>query len=131
MAFPVQKHPAVVSFKAHVEHCHIQLTLHQQALFNMARIFLTGATGYIGGDLLYVLQSTHPEYECSVLVRDSSKAAAVSKAYPNVRIVLGDLDSASLIEGEASRADVVVSEWSIQTMLNVSDHFQIPPAIAT
>jgi uncharacterized protein YbjT (DUF2867 family) len=70
----------------------------------------TGASGYIGGDILHVLASAHPEYECSVLVRDSTKAAAVSKAYPDVRTVLGDLDSASLIEDEAAQADVVISE---------------------
>lgn len=56
-----------------------------------------------------------------MLLRDNTKAAAVSQAYPNVRVVLGDLDSASLIEDEASRADVVVSELSIQTMLNISN----------
>lgn len=76
----------------------------------MARIFLTGASGYIGGDILHVLRALHPEYECSVLLRDSTKAAAVQKAHPTVRVVLGELDSESLIEEEASRADVVVSE---------------------
>lgn len=43
-----------------------------------------------------------------MLLRGNTKAAAVSKAYPDVRVVLGDLDSASLIEEEASRADLVV-----------------------
>ncbi|KAJ5305197.1 uncharacterized protein N7443_004857 [Penicillium atrosanguineum] len=74
----------------------------------MAQIFLTGASGYIGGDVLHVLKSTHPEYQCSVLLRDSAKADAVSKAYPDVRIILGDLDNVALIEEEAAKADVVV-----------------------
>ncbi|KAJ5804881.1 hypothetical protein N7474_010768 [Penicillium riverlandense] len=78
----------------------------------MTRVFLTGASGYIGGDILHVLASAHPEYECSVLVRDSDKAAAISKAYPDVRTVLGDLDSASLIEEEAAQADVVINAAS-------------------
>lgn len=70
----------------------------------------TGASGYIGGDVLHVLKTAHPEYECSVLLRDSTKAASVTERYPDVRVVLGDLDSASLIEQEVSRADVVVSK---------------------
>lgn len=70
----------------------------------------TGASGYIGGDVLHVLKTAHPEYECSVLIRDSANAASVSEKYPDVRVVLGDLDSASLIEQEAGRADVVVSK---------------------
>lgn len=68
----------------------------------------TGASGYIGGDVLYALKSAHPEYDCTVLLRDASKATTVSKAYPDVRVVQGDLDSADLIEEEARRADVVV-----------------------
>ncbi|KAJ5915241.1 hypothetical protein N7454_011136 [Penicillium verhagenii] len=54
----------------------------------MTRIFLTGGSGYIGGQVLHTLQSTHPEYECIALLRDSDKAATVSKMYPRVRIVL-------------------------------------------
>lgn len=33
-------------------------------------------------------------------------------AYPDVRIILGDLDNVALIEEEAAKADVVVREWS-------------------
>ncbi|KAJ5938672.1 hypothetical protein N7466_001806 [Penicillium verhagenii] len=75
----------------------------------MTRIFLTGGSGYIGGQVLHTLQSTHPEYECIALLRDSEKAATVSKTYPRVRIILGDLDSTSLIEEEARQADVVIN----------------------
>ncbi|KAJ5112351.1 hypothetical protein N7532_000396 [Penicillium argentinense] len=82
----------------------------------MARIFLTGASGYIGGDVLHLLKKTHPEYECSVLLRDSGKAAAISKVFPDVRIVLGDLDAASLIEEEASKADVIINAASNKNM---------------
>lgn len=71
----------------------------------MTRIFLTGASGYIGGDVLHALKLTHPEHEYSVLLRDEAKAVTLSKAYPDVRVVLGDLDSVSLIEDEASRTD--------------------------
>lgn len=33
------------------------------------KIFLTGATGYIGGDALYALYKKHSDYEIAVLVR--------------------------------------------------------------
>ncbi|KAJ5711493.1 hypothetical protein N7488_005649 [Penicillium malachiteum] len=75
----------------------------------MARVFLTGASGYIGGQVLHTLTSTNPEYEISVLLRDVGKAEIVSKKYPRVRVALGDLDSSSLIEEEARQANVVVN----------------------
>ncbi|GIK06741.1 hypothetical protein Aspvir_002391 [Aspergillus viridinutans] len=87
------------------------------------RIFLTGASGYIGGDVLHALRSTHPEYSISTLVRDARKAAILSQAYPNVRVVSGDLDSTSLIEEEARQADVVVHTAS-------SSHIESVKAIA-
>lgn len=70
----------------------------------------TGASGYIGGQVLHTISSTHPEYEIAVLLRNSEKAAIVSKQYPGVRVALGDLDSLDLIEEEARQATVVVSK---------------------
>ncbi|KAB8222598.1 hypothetical protein BDV33DRAFT_229421 [Aspergillus novoparasiticus] len=79
----------------------------------MTRIFLTGASGYIGGDVLYVLSDKHPEYDITVLVRDADKGAKISQAYPKVRVVQGELDSA-VVEEEAQNADVVVNAASAQ-----------------
>lgn len=69
----------------------------------------TGGTGYIGGDVLYRL-FTHgaPPYSISCLVRDHEKAKQLSKIYPDVRIVEGDLDDVQLVEKEAREADIVV-----------------------
>ena len=53
----------------------------------------TGATGYIGGDALYKLAETHPEYEIACLVRNSDKGAQVASQFVNVRLVYGDLAS--------------------------------------
>lgn len=58
--------------------------------------------------MLHVLKTAHPDYRIRALVRDSVKADSVSKAYPDVQIILGDLDSASIIEEEASQADIVI-----------------------
>lgn len=75
----------------------------------MTKIFLTGATGYIGGDLLYQLStSSNSKYSISALVRTESKVTEVAKAYPNVRVVKGDLDDLNLVEEEARNADIVL-----------------------
>ncbi|KAI1760525.1 NAD(P)-binding protein [Hypoxylon sp. FL1150] len=72
------------------------------------KIFLTGATGYIGGDALYSLVKAHPDYEYTVLVRNEERGKPVAAAYPNVRLVYGSLDDTEVIEKEAAAADVVV-----------------------
>ncbi|KAF7596369.1 hypothetical protein BBP40_002113 [Aspergillus hancockii] len=79
----------------------------------MTRVFVTGASGYLGGDILYALQAKHPEYEIAVLVRDADKGSKIAQAYPKVRIVQGELDSVS-VEEEAQKADVVVNAASAQ-----------------
>ncbi|KAF4954273.1 hypothetical protein FSARC_12183 [Fusarium sarcochroum] len=72
------------------------------------KVFLTGATGYIGGDVLYVLNQNHPDFEYSLLVRTEEKAKKVTAAYPKARVVIGGLDDAELVEREAGWADIVV-----------------------
>ncbi|OBS26175.1 hypothetical protein FPOA_00117 [Fusarium poae] len=75
----------------------------------MTSIFLTGASGYVGGQLLHELTKTHPEYTIAALVRDSHAAETIAQAYPKVRIVLGDLDNSALLEREASEANIVLN----------------------
>ncbi|KAI9734626.1 MAG: hypothetical protein M1834_002227 [Cirrosporium novae-zelandiae] len=74
----------------------------------MTSIFLTGATGYIGGSVLQTLTTVHPEYNISVLVRNAEKATQISNLFPRVRIVTGDLDGLDLIEKEVQEADVTI-----------------------
>ncbi|KAJ4298019.1 hypothetical protein N0V90_005918 [Kalmusia sp. IMI 367209] len=70
---------------------------------------LTGATGYVGGDVLHRLFAHDtPKHTISCLVRDSAKAKQVSNSYSNVRIVQGDLDDTKLVEKETREADIVV-----------------------
>lgn len=45
----------------------------------------------------------------SALVRSKDKAAQLSSKYPNVRVVMGDLDSVDVIEEETKNADIVFS----------------------
>ncbi|KAI5360648.1 Putative NAD(P)-binding domain, NAD(P)-binding domain superfamily [Septoria linicola] len=74
----------------------------------MLRVFLTGATGYIGGEALYsIYNATSIRSQITVLVRDPQKAELVTSQFPGVRIVHGDLDNSDLIREESSRADAV------------------------
>ncbi|KAI1085636.1 NAD(P)-binding protein [Whalleya microplaca] len=94
------------------------------------KIFITGVTGYIGGDALYELHARHPEYAYAVLVRDGGdsrgqeKVERIAAAYPDVRIVRGDLDDAELLREEAGRADVVLHA------ADASDHLPAARALA-
>ncbi|KAJ5205302.1 NAD-dependent epimerase/dehydratase [Penicillium cf. griseofulvum] len=74
----------------------------------MTQIFLTGATGYIGGEVLHALQYAHPDYEIAALIRDNEKASKILAAFPKVRVVLADLDNTEIIEKESSKADIVI-----------------------
>ncbi|EHA23712.1 hypothetical protein CBS63078_2310 [Aspergillus niger] len=89
----------------------------------MAKIFLTGASGYIGGDVLHALKSALPTCQYTVLLRDEAKAQKLSQAYPDVQVVLGDLDASSTLEQQAREADIVIHTAS-------SNHVKSAEAIA-
>ncbi|KAJ9607137.1 hypothetical protein H2200_008209 [Cladophialophora chaetospira] len=73
----------------------------------MVKVFLTGASGLVGGEALHQIASQPSEHQMSCLVRDAEKGSIIKKAYPDVRIVEGDLDSIDIIRKEAKDADVV------------------------
>ncbi|KAK8249835.1 putative nucleoside-diphosphate-sugar epimerase [Phyllosticta capitalensis] len=87
-------------------------------------VFVTGATGYIGGDALYAVSSKHPDWSFAALVRDDAKAQQVKAKYPNLRIVKGTLDDYDVIKEEASKADIVIHT------ADASDHEGAAKAIA-
>ena len=79
--------------------------------FNQSR---SGATGYVGGEVLHGITSVSAasgarDTVITCLVRDAVKADAVRKLYPKVKIVLGDLDEVEKVKGLAAAADVVLS----------------------
>ncbi|KAK2590269.1 hypothetical protein QQS21_012050 [Conoideocrella luteorostrata] len=74
----------------------------------MAKVFLTGASGYIGGQVLQELARSQTKYSISALVRDHEKALIVEKAIPGVRTVLGDLDNSELLIKEVADASIVL-----------------------
>ncbi|KAL1305817.1 hypothetical protein AAFC00_003979 [Neodothiora populina] len=74
----------------------------------MTKIFLTGATGYIGGDILYALNKSHPEYEVTAMVRNEAKGKKITAEYPKVKIVYGDNDSDDVLQEETKKAEIIV-----------------------
>ncbi|GMG12950.1 unnamed protein product [Aspergillus oryzae] len=68
----------------------------------------TGATGYIGGDVLFALTQAFRNSNISALVRSESRASQLTDKFPSVAPVIGDLDSTAKITSEASEADVVL-----------------------
>ncbi|KAF7872765.1 uncharacterized protein EAF02_008836 [Botrytis sinoallii] len=89
------------------------------------KIFITGTTGYTGGDTLYTLYNAHPDWEFTALVRNSDRGAPVAAAFPKVHLVYGTLEDASILEEEAAKADVVLHT------ADSSDHEIAAKAIAT
>lgn len=73
----------------------------------MTKVFITGATGYIGGSILSKYLEHYPDFTFRALVRSADKAAKLNEI-KNVEAVIGDNSSAKLIEEEAKNADVVV-----------------------
>ncbi len=72
------------------------------------KVFLTGATGYIGGSLAQQLLAEG--HDLRALVRDETKAAALVQR--GITPVIGTLDDAPLLSDEAQSADAVINAAS-------------------
>lgn len=72
------------------------------------RVFITGISGYIGGQLATDLSRTHPELYLVGLVRNNEQFHKVKARLPEVEVVLGDLSSFEILLEEAKKADVVI-----------------------
>lgn len=72
------------------------------------KVFITGATGYIGGEVLYQLtQDKQSPYEISALVRSEAKAKTIAPL--EVEPVIGSLSDAKLIEEKVKESDVIIN----------------------
>ncbi|KAK0123993.1 hypothetical protein ONS95_008982 [Cadophora gregata] len=74
----------------------------------MPTIFLTGATGYIGGHALQLIAKQHPEWEIITLVRNKAQEELLRKHFHCVRTVVGSLEDLDLVGNCAAEADVVL-----------------------
>ncbi|KAM0332201.1 hypothetical protein ACHAQA_002476 [Verticillium albo-atrum] len=77
----------------------------------MVKVFLTGASGYIGGDLLSQLRKRHPDYIIRALIRDQKVAGDLEEAGlgGNFHVVLGSLDDTDVVSREAAGADIILN----------------------
>ncbi|KAJ5107200.1 hypothetical protein N7456_003875 [Penicillium angulare] len=76
------------------------------------RIFITGATGYVGGQTAATLIAKHPEYNVVALVRDQEQAAQLKSRWSAIETVIGTLDDDKVLKDEAAKADVVIQTAS-------------------
>jgi nucleoside-diphosphate-sugar epimerase len=71
-------------------------------------IFVTGVSGYIGGEVVDVFSKKHPEWKLVALVRNMEQSQIVKAKYPAVETVIGTLDDRDLLIEQGKRADVVL-----------------------
>ncbi|KAJ7444879.1 nucleoside-diphosphate-sugar epimerase [Mycena latifolia] len=70
------------------------------------QILITGSTGYIGGSVLAAITRAHPEYVITAILRKVSPSYV--DAYPRVKTIVGDYDSAEILAKAASESDIVI-----------------------
>jgi len=75
----------------------------------MSKVFLTGATGYVGGQVLHSITAALPDISVRFLVRDNAKEKTVKATFPRVQTVEGSLDDKETIIQEARDADIVLN----------------------
>ncbi|KND88277.1 hypothetical protein TOPH_07136 [Tolypocladium ophioglossoides CBS 100239] len=68
----------------------------------------TGGSGFIGGEVLYNIVKSHPEYTVRALFRDLKKAASLTGVFANTQVVEGSLDDDAVLAKEAAEADIIV-----------------------
>lgn len=78
------------------------------------RIFVVGA-GYVGGHTVLRMIEQHPEWHLVLLLRNEEQKKIMLAKWPQVEVVLGDLDDKALLMSEAKKADVVLREQSTCT----------------
>jgi uncharacterized protein YbjT (DUF2867 family) len=83
-------------------------------------IFLTGASGYIGGSLAVALQ----KHGHSVRGLTRNQGSASDLKLLGIDPVVGDLDDSQLLEAEARRSDAVINTAN-------ADHFAAVKALAS
>ena len=72
------------------------------------KIFLLGATGFVGGQVLPHLLRLSPKPQVTAIVRQSSQAETLRAAYPTVDFVIGNFGDTALLAAKAAAADIVL-----------------------
>ncbi len=72
------------------------------------RIFVTGVSGYVGGNTVLRIVEKHPEWHIAALVRNQEQGNIIQSRWPKIETVIGSLDDRDLMISEAAKADVVL-----------------------
>ena len=72
------------------------------------RVFLTGATGFVGGTILTTLCNHHPEAQIKALIRREEDAKHLQSIHPNLEPVLGALSDLDLLRETAASVDFII-----------------------
>jgi N-acetyl-gamma-glutamylphosphate reductase len=75
-----------------------------------SRVFITGATGYIGGSVLKSIVKNYPDLEINVLLR--SLPEEFRSRYPKVNVLQGTFGDFNLIEKAVQNADITIRKSS-------------------
>lgn len=92
---------------------HVSIMLYHARIWSFLGTILTsgcstGASGYIGGQVLYELAKTHPSSSIKALARSEATGKAILDAFPNVEIINGSLDDGPILAKAAAEADIVL-----------------------
>ena len=69
------------------------------------QIFITGTTGIIGKGLVALLAKT--DVDIFILARNKIKAEKLIKQYPNIKVIIGDLDAPNKYINYLSSMDTI------------------------
>ncbi|PGH17228.1 hypothetical protein AJ80_04870 [Polytolypa hystricis UAMH7299] len=75
------------------------------------KLFITGATGYIGGSVLEAIVHKFPALQITALLR--VEPPAFKERYPNVQVVQGSFDDFAVIEKATTDADIIIHTGDI------------------
>lgn len=74
------------------------------------KVFITGATGYIGGEVLHRLLHSDGDYAVTALVRSRAKGDAIAaKTDSRFQYVVGDLNDTELLTSNIHNSDIVIN----------------------
>ncbi|KAH8110822.1 NAD-binding protein [Phellopilus nigrolimitatus] len=73
----------------------------------MTKVFIIGATGYIGGALLVALKRKYPDFNYTALVRSESYIEAIRSA--GATVVQGSFADVDVISEQSEQADIVIN----------------------
>lgn len=84
-------------------------------------IFLLGATGFVGGELLILLAEKYPRYPIVALVRSPTpeRIAQLKALHPSLDVVSGTLSDDLVIQEQAAKADIVINVASSDHIASV------------